>query len=235
MKFIRILVIFLGALSFSALALGDLYFEQTITTGGIMGQPPQSFTQKVWISKGNMCTENSLRQQRIIYKADLKTIVMVDLNKRTYTEITVEQFKEMTGMFAAMLGQQGGTFEFSIKKTGRTQRIDSWNCYEVLIAQPGDDTFRMEIWLTKDIKYDKALFDQYTEIFSAFLLTQKMLDEWKKLEGFPVKTITKMKFGEMKIESSGQVTKVSHAAISADIFSIPEGFEKTEFKMPQMP
>jgi hypothetical protein len=231
----KILMAGLSAVLLSTFAMADLYFEQRTTISGIMGQPAQTSLHKVWMTKGLMCTEDASRGNRIIYKADTNSIIIIDFNKKTYSEITAAEFKQMAGMFMSMMGQPGGVLDITLQKTGRTKKIGSWDCYEVTLVQKEGMNLKIEMWLTADINYDKTQYEEYQKIFSSAFLTQKVLDEWKKLEGFPVLTNTQMNFGQMQIETKSEVIKVNYNPAPHDIFSIPAGFTKTEYEMPQMP
>jgi hypothetical protein len=220
---------------FSTFALADLYFEQQTTISGIMGQPPLTSQNRVWMTTGLMCLEDTSKGSRIIYKADTNSIIIIDFNKKTYSKITAEGFKKMTGMLMAMMGQQGGVLDVTLQKTGRTKKIGSWDCYEVTLTQQEGMNLKVEMWLTIDIQYDRTQYEEYQKIFSSAFLSQEVLDEWKKLEGFPVQTKTQMNFGQMKIETTAEVTSVSYDPAPQDVFTVPAGFTKTEFEMPHAP
>jgi len=235
MKIIRASLISLIITLLASLAFADLYFEQKVTISGVMGQSAQTSMQKVWLSRGDMCMEDSVKGQKIVYRADSNILIIINLNNKTYTEITAKQFKQMTGSFAAMMGQQGGMLDISLQKTGKIQRIGSWNCYQVLFTTKAGMGIKIEMWLTKDIKYDKTQYEQYQNIFASTFMSQEALDEWKKLEGFPIRTNTTIVFEEMKIETQMEVTKMSYAPAPKDIFTVPAGFQKKDLEMPPMP
>jgi hypothetical protein len=228
----KILVSGFLVILFSTFALADLYFEQKITISGIMGQPPQTSQNRVWMTKGLMCMEDTSKGNKIIYKADTNSIIIIDFNKKTFSEIAAEDFKKMTSMFMAMMGQQGGVLDVILQKTGRTKKIGSWDCYEVTLTQQEGMKLKVEMWLTVDIQYDKTQYEEYQKIFSSAFLSEKVLDEWKKLEGFPVLTKTQMNFGQMQIETTAEVTSISYDPAPQDVFTVPAGFTKTEFEMP---
>jgi hypothetical protein len=235
MRFLKISAITFLAIVFASLALADLSFEQKTTTSGMMGQPGQSYVQKVWITKNQMCMDNSAQGQKMIFDAAKNKLIIINLNQKTYSEITPEQYKKMTSGMMAMMGQEGGGLDFSIQKTGKKKKIGSWDCFEVVVSSTGGMDMKMEMWVTKDIKYEKANYDRYTEIFASQFMTEKALAEWKKIDGFPVFTTTHMTMGQMKMESTTEVTNVSYKSIPKDVFAVPAGFTKTEFKMPRMP
>lgn len=235
MRLLKISAVSFLIIIFSLLACADLYFEQKTTTGGMMGQPAQTIVQKVWITKTHTCLEMAAMGQKIIFDATANKLIMINLNEKTYSEVTPEQYKEMTGAMMAMMGEQGGALEFSLQQTGRKKQIGSWDCYEVIMSSSGPMALKIEMWVTKEIKYDKSSYDKYTELFASSFLTDEAIEEWKQLEGFPVYSTTHMTMGQMKMESTTEVTTVSHEPISKDVFTVPAGFTKTEFKMPRMP
>lgn len=235
MKLLKISALSFLIIAFAALAFADLSFEHKTTTSGMMGQPGQTFTQKVWITANQMCMDNSAMGQKMIFDAAANKLIIINLNKKTYSEITPEQYKQMTSGMMSMMGQQGGMMDFTLQKTGNTKKIGSWDCYEVIMASTGGMGLKMDMWVTNDIKYDKANYDKYTEIFASNFMTQKALQEWKKIDGFPVYTTMHMTMGQMKMESTTEVTNVSYSPISKDVFAVPAGFTKTEFNMEKMP
>jgi len=235
MRLLKISAISFLIIVFSISAFADLYFEQKTTSGGMMGQPAQTFVQKVWITKTHTCVESAAMGQKLIFNAATNKLIIINMNEKTYSEVTPQQYKEMTGAMMAMMGEQGGMMDFTLQKTGRKKTIGSWNCYEVIMTSTGAMGLKIEMWVTKDIKYDKTSYDKYTEIFASSFLTDEAIKEWKKLEGFPVYSTTHMTMGQMKMESITEVTNVSHKSIPKDVFSVPAGFKKTEFKMPRMP
>jgi hypothetical protein len=235
MKLLKISALSFLIIVFAALvAFADLSFEQKTTTSGMMGQPGQTFTQKVWISKNLMCMDNSAMGQKMIFDTAANKLIIINLKQKTYSEVTPEQYKQMTGGMMAMMGQKG-MMEFTLQKTGRTKTIGSWNCYEVVMATTGGMDVKLEMWVTDDIKYDKANYDKYTEIFASSFFTEKAMQEWKKIDGFPVYNTMHMTMGQMKMESTTEVTNVSYSPIPKDVFAVPAGFTKTEFNMQQMP
>ena len=231
----KILMAGFSVVLLSTFAMADLYFEQKTTISGIMGQSPLTSQNRVWMTKGLMCMEETSKGSRIIYKADTNSIIIIDFDKKTYSEFTAEDFKKMTNMLMAIMGQQGGVLDVTLQKTGRTKKIGSWDCYEVTLTQQEGMKLKIEMWLTVDIQYDRTQYEEYQKILSSAFLSQKVLDEWKKLEGFPIQTKTQMNFGQMQIETVSEVTSISYDPAPQDVFTIPAGFTEIEFEMPQMP
>lgn len=57
---------------------------------------------------------------------------------------------------------------------------------------------------------------------------KKLLDEMKKIEGFPLKTVTNIKIMNMEMKTSKVVTSIEKGSISASVFDIPEGYTLVE-------
>jgi len=233
LKKVALMALLLGVMGTLAMPLAeDLYVEQQVTTSGIMGRPGTTSTQKLWMTKDMFRSDDPENYRSIIFRLDQNLILMLNTAQKSYQEASLEDFKEMMQMGAAMLGgmMEGG--EMNLVKTGKSQKIGQWNCYQVLMEQPN---MKIDMWITEEVSYDTTMFQKYLETIGGPFFSKKLIDQWAALKGYPIKSETSMTMGNMSMTTTTLVTSVSQTPIPKDLFSPPPDYKKVPFEVPRIP
>jgi len=173
---------------------------------------------------------------------DLKAgkITNLDHKKKTYYETTFEEmqqfFAEMNEMLASnpmMETMMGKVKEVQVQKTGETREIIGYTCTKYVLTM--GEKFKETLWVTPEVKMPVTYYDaskmSYAMMGPMAARFEKMLDEMKKIDGFPLATDVDMKMMGMDASSRSEVTEISKADISADTFAVPAGYKLTKSPM----
>jgi len=233
LKKVAFIVLLLGVMGTIATPQGgDLYVEQEVTTSGVMGRPGTTSTQKLWMTKNMFRSDDPQNYQSIIFRLDQNLILMLNTAQKSYQEASLEDFKKMMEMGGAMMGEMMEGGEMNLIKTGKSQKIGQWNCYQVLMEHP---SMKLEMWITEEVSYDATLFQKYLETIGGPFFSKKLIDQWAALKGYPIKSETSMTMGNMSMTTTTLVTNVSQAPIPKDLFSPPPDYKKVPFEVPRIP
>ena len=197
------------------------------------------------------------QQMIVTYDAGAKVMRMIDTPKRTYTEITEADLKQMAGMMQQMqaqmknlppevqkqmAGRMGGMpgggaapERITYKRTG-TSKVGQWACTTY-------DGFRGSEKVAEVCAAESGL----NVTAADFQVVQQLADMMKSMApgqidqiavygtvdsqgfaGFPVKRVT---FRNGKPESTSELTEFRREGIPADAFAVPAGFKKQSMGM----
>lgn len=210
-------------------ALADLYYETKIS-----GQPGRTEPgiSKTYMAETGMRMENPEGTVTIInYKEE--AFIELNLKDKTYTSTRFEDLlkpvdskdADATAQMEKMMEQMMGSME--VTKTEETQVINGYKCSKVMVTMMG---MPFEYWVTKDVKDYGALvakWEKYRNVFEKNPLLKNMssgFDMFKKIDGFPIKTISRM----MGMEIVSETVKVESKSIDGALFMPPKDFTKVE-------
>lgn len=210
-------------------ALADLYYESKIT-----GQPGRTepATSKTYMAENGMRMENPEGTTTIInYKEE--AFYEVNAKNNTYTMTKFDDFMKAEGAddekVAAQMDKMMEQMMASMKVTQTDEKaeINGYKCSKVLVDMMGTTS---EYWVTKDVKDYAALmgkWEKYKDVFAKNRFLKNMssgFDMQKKIDGFPIKTITKM----MGMEIVSEVVKVETKSLDSSVFLPPKDFTKVD-------
>lgn len=201
----------------------------------IMGQsqPAKDEEGATWLAKDKM-REDEGQTKSTIVRFDLKKIFIIEHDKKQYVEIDLPvdfdkilppQAKQMMQMMTATA---------KVTKTQETQTINEWNCtkylVEIGISMMGMEMpMKMEMWVTKDLGID---MEQYIEFYSEMLSIQPMfkdfIEEFQKVDGYPVRTEMTMSMMGAETRTLEEVISVEELEVPEGTFNLPEGFTKAD-------
>jgi hypothetical protein len=167
-------------------------------------------------------------------------MVQIDHKKKTYYETTFEEmqayFKQLSEMLAGnpMMGSMmGKVSDVQVDKTGETREILGHSCTKYVLSM--GDSFKETLWVAPDLKMPLKYYDAkkmtYAMMGPMATRFEKMLDEMKKIDGFPLATDVDMKVMGMDASSKTEVTEVKEGTISDDVFAIPSGYKQKKSPM----
>jgi hypothetical protein len=174
---------------------------------------------------------------------DVTTLIRLDNNKmyiinhadKTYSEINLPfNLEEMMPpeakqMLAAM------DISSNITDTGETQTINSWNCkkylVEISVSMMGMDMpIQMDMWTSKDLGVNLKEFKElYTKTLAANPMFQDFIQDFDKMDGYPVLTEFTMDVMGAQQKYREEVTSVEKTAAPSGTYDLPEGYTKTAY------
>ncbi len=235
---------------------GDIYMKEKKHTDAvkIMGQeqPATDEITEVWITTKGIRTDSP--KGSMIILIDEKKMIMIDHEKKTYTEMPMNMGQMMSkaakeeGMDdkeaeqageanqAMMQGMMQGMMkmEVTVQPTAETKKINNWNCKKYNLAM---NTFmgpmNTEIWASEDLKIDKDLYAKYTTALMSMMPGMQsgmgnMMREMEKIKGVQVRSIAKHEMMGQTISSSTELIEFKDGTAPANLFKIPAGYKKKE-------
>jgi hypothetical protein len=215
-------------------AAEDLTLHKTINSSGMMGSGAGTATSTEYFSKNAMRIKTSNGNDTIIRLDDGK-IIAIDHDKKTYSEMTFEQLKEMMDKVTAragmsqeqiaamkkMMGQAGESF--SISKEGPGEEIVGYATEKYRIKGP----IEIEVWAAPDLKIPTNYYDVMKMRLpqNPIIDFGKMYDELKKIDGIILKSETTVKMMNMGMKTSEIVTSAERGPIPASTFEVPAGYK----------
>lgn len=232
-----------------SLATADIMMKQKSHQDGfeMMGQkqPAKDVVKTTWITDDKMRSDDE--DQSIIVRLDKQVIYAVNHKEKSFIEIPMdaakslvdkgdEQAAEMMQMMQGMMKNIKAT----VTETGEKKKINAWQCTKYLktITLPmGQVT--SEVWATQDIKLDYELFARVAASMMAVQpgmagAMDDMIEEFKKIKGVPVLTITTTKIMNSEIKSSEELLEVKEDTPPAGTYDLPKSGYKEKSMMPGM-
>lgn len=232
----KILTIFSLVILLTGVSLADVYIKQNSHTDAIemMGQsqPAQDEVNHLWLGDNKMAMHSE--KQSVIINLDEKKMMMIDHQDKTYVEMDLPL--DMSKYFPPQLEQMMGQMKVSVTPTEKTQTINGYDCkaYDVKInfmMMEMDQT----VWASKDVPFDwKSYSEKMLPMMQQAMmrLGSEALDEFKKIEGFQIKTEMTMNMMGSEMNSYTEVVKIDKKDAPEGTYSLPEGYtQKEKFSM----
>lgn len=222
--------------------IGDgLILHKEVRSKGMMGQGGNE-TSTTYLSQNALREESSGGSDMIMYLAE-RRFVLIDHKKKTYSEMSVDDLQnrmddvskamsdpenqQAMEMLKQMMG--GGSGEVTVRHVGDGGSVAGFSTqkYEIKMSP-----MEMTLWATSEIEPPAAYFDMMNFRIASNPLfdTAQLIEAFRQVEGFPVKTETSMKLMGMNMETVSEVTKVERGAIDPAKFELPAGYNKAELK-----
>jgi hypothetical protein len=219
----------------------DLTIHQTQSSSGGRGGE-RSVTSTMYLS-GNAMKHSSSDGNDSIIRLDENKMILIDNNKKTYSEVTFQQLQEfmdkataamggandqqMEAMRKLMGGRGGADQPISVTKVGPGETIAGYATEKYLVKGP----MEMEVHAAPDLKIPAQYYDALKLRMpkNPFFDMGKLMEEMKKMNGVPMKQITTIKMMGMETKSTTLVTSVDKGAIPKTTFDVPAGYKKVDF------
>jgi hypothetical protein len=220
----------------------DLTIHQTETSSGGRGAG-RNGTSTTYLS-GNAVKRSGSDGSDVIIRLDEGKMILVDNNKKTYSEMTFQEMQAMMDKasdamknlppeaMAAMKNMMGNmATEISVTSAGPGETIAGYATEKYLVKGP----MEMEIWAAPALKVPPQFYDAIKMRMprNPMFDLGKLYDEMKKINGWPVKQITTLKMMGQEQKSESVVTSVDKTAIPKATFDVPAGYKKTEMTQPK--
>jgi hypothetical protein len=218
----------------------DLTLHET-TTGGMGGGA--GITTTIYFS-GNAMKRASSDGNDTIIRFDSGKLITIDNKKKTYTEMSMEELQammdkasaamqQMDGEAAAamrkMMGGGQGPMTFTVTKLGPGEQIAGYATEKYQVKGGPMD---MQIWAAPEVKVPAAYYDAMKARMrpNPMFDMGKMYEEFKKINGMALKTISTMKMMGREMVTTTVVNSVEKGAVPASTFDIPAGYRKVAMK-----
>ncbi len=229
---------FAGAMAFAPATL----FAQDITLHGTRTQPrgPEVATTSYFTSAA--IRQTTADGNETIIRLDAKKIIALDNKKKTYSEMTFDQLQKMTAAATAsmdnlppeaqaqmkkLMGGAGG--DVSVTPMGAGETIAGYATQKYHITMGSID---MEMSVAPSLVLPPVYYDVMKALAPANPMfdMKKMYEEFKKIKGTPLKTVTNMKMMGQSTTTTELVTSVDKGAIPGSVFDVPAGYKQMQMK-----
>ncbi len=250
---VRLALMFIASFVFLAAAAGvpsanaqatpvfseDLTMQETTTSSGVPGGG-RTMTSTNYFSRSFMKRVAPDGNDTLINLGEGK-IITIDNKNKTYSVVTVKELNDMLEKVTAATSENKAQMEAMRKMMG--QMSDSWT---VTKLGPGETIagyktekyslkgmMDMEMWVAPDLKVPPVYYDALKMRVrgNPMFDMSKMYDEFKKINGMTLKTVSTMNMMNMAIKTETVVTSVSKTPIPASVFEIPAGFKQVPSAM----
>ena len=207
----------------------DLTVVSTVTSG----KKAESSTATQYITEDKLRTSDG-RYDTITDIASGR-MVHVDHTKKEYWETSLaemrEQFAEIERMLEdnPMMGRMlGGATEVDVSKGSETREIAGYVCDQYLLTI---GKLRFDFCAARDLKAPVEYHDAKKMVYATMgpmaSRFEKLYEEMKKIDGFPLRTVLDSKIMGMKIHSVSEATEVRRGPIAPASFEPDPGYKKT--------
>ena len=161
---------------------------------------------------------------------DEKKMITIDPERKTYTEMTIGEMTEQMKAAAALMPEM----KVTVEHTGESEMVGKYPCKKIIIKISGMTDMTITSWVTDKIKTDKdadAFNEAYAELakdIPAFKSQVVIWEEYKKMNGFPVKTVTQVSGRGFSMKTETTLKSVKRGKVDPSVFAIPEGYKKRE-------
>jgi hypothetical protein len=210
--------------------------KNKLTESTVNGQPQPTKVEegKTWIAENKL--REDMAESSIIVRLDLNKIYTIDHSKKTYSEIDLPI--EIDKVFPAEAKQIMDVMQIkssSVREVAETQIIGSWLCQKFLVEveismMEMNVPMKMEVWASKQLGIDLIAYKKfYGAMLSLNPFTKDLSEEFKKIEGYPVLTISSVTTIGTETKEREEVVSVEKKDVPAKTFSLPKGYEKIPY------
>ncbi|MCU0286250.1 MAG: DUF4412 domain-containing protein [Acidobacteria bacterium] len=205
----------------------DIYIKQQTKTGAFMGQPAKDIIQEQWFGKDKIATVTE--ENTMVINLVEKKFYVINHKKKSYVEasLPLDMTKLMPDQMAGMMKGIMDGMTVSVQANGQTKKIMNWNTrgYDIKMNMMGMD-MKMVFWATTDVPFDwKNIAALSSELYKAQMkLGDKFVQEFKKIEGYPVASDMEM----MGMKMTMNTVEISDKPAPAGLYTPPPGYEKKD-------
>ena len=219
------------------LAEADIIIKKSKhTESTVMGQPQPAKNEegKTWIAKNKM--REDMAESSIIVRLDLNKIYTIDHSTKTYSEIDLPvEIEKVVPPEAKQMMEVMQIKSSSVKEMAETQTIRDWLCQKFLVEveismMEMNIPMKMEIWASRDLGIDLNTQQKFSDaILSLNPFTKGLSEEFKKIQGYPVLTISSVMMMGTETKEREEVVSVEKKDVPAKTFNLPKGYEKIHY------
>jgi hypothetical protein len=219
------------------LAEADIIIKKSKhTESTVMDQPqPAKYEEgKTWIAKNKM--REDMAESSIIVRLDLNKIYTIDHSTKTYSEIDLPvEIEKVVPPEAKQMMDVMQTKSSSVRETAETQTIRDWLCQKFLVEveismMEMNIPMKMEIWASRDLGIDLSAHKKFSDaILSLNPFTKGLSEEFIKIDGYPVLTISSVRMMGTETKEREEVVSVEKKDVASKTFNLPRGYKKIPY------
>lgn len=214
----------------------NVYFEQQIVTATDGRSDGVGVQSRVWYAGRRMRLESGDVEggPAFILQLDRGKAYRVDPAERVATEIDLERLRSSAQMDLSVAGDLMGGDEEGAGRTAalRTPKtIAGYRCDGYRIKA---GSALMDLYVTQQIPLGVESFAELLDWTGASQALRGVLDEVRKLPGFPLETHSRVSVMGKVHETRATVTKVRVGPQPATLFEVPRGYQvRAEEPLPE--
>ena len=221
-------VLLFAAVAVLPAAAEDLTVVSTVTsgkTGKTVTATQYLSADKLRSSDGNFDSITDLSSGKMIH---------VDHKKKEYWETSLEDLRQQFAAIDQMLDENpmmarmlGGATEVTVTKGTDTREVAGYVCdhYSMSIGK-----LHFELWAARGLKAPAEYHDAQKMVYAAMgpmaSRFDRLYEEMKKIEGFPLRTEMDSRLMGFKVRSVSEATEVRKGPIPDSAFDPPAGYKK---------
>ena len=194
-------------------------------------QPAQDEQSVTWMGDGRMRMDRG--GSTFIVRPDLKQLLFVDHGTKTYRKVDLPI--DMTKLMPPGMGEQMMQmmkFQATVTPSAETRPVEKWTArrFDVSLTSMMMN-MKSTVWATKEVKLD---ISTYNDLHEQIVLMQPgmsaVINEMRKIEGFPVLTEGVVTMMGSEVKNSEKVTAVEEGLTApAGTYDPPAGYTEQEF------
>ncbi|MFZ9888439.1 MAG: hypothetical protein ACO3JL_13130 [Myxococcota bacterium] len=230
-------VVLVCALGAGAEARAGYYMEHEAVLPNPQTMQPQRSTVRSWHEGRRFKRQTPMTNEFVIIDLDKGEVVGINEDLRTYWRMPSARYHQVSLMSLMVMGvtptADGGiaTPPGLFKKTGQTAEIAGRKAYEVEVQGKLPPGMRTTFWLSTEVPLPMARMVEQLN----FALGepkhpgfQDLFAQWRSLEGYPVQSITSMRFPQGGvITTSETLVLYRDEKVSPSVFEVPKGYSMT--------
>lgn len=194
---------------------------------------PNETSGTTWISKTKMRQDEG--DSTVIIRMDKQKLFVINHLDKTYSELDLPLKLEENLAPQAKQFIQALEISSSIMETQEVKEIKGWKSRKIIahmsISMMGMDMpMTMEIWTSQETGIDLKFFRKfYAVLLSMNPFTNALLDQFEKIEGFPVLTKISMRVKDSETVSQDEVISIEEMKAPKGTFDLPAGYTKIAY------
>jgi hypothetical protein len=218
----------------AAVRAQDVTLHETTTVRG-QETPTTAFLGKTAMR------HNGADGKDVILRYDAQKMILVDNKRKTYSEMTFDDLQKMAAaatqgmenlppeVAAKMKGMMGGGGAVLVTKLGAGETIAGYATEKYHVVM---EPMEIDLWVAPDLAVPPVYYDAMKSLMPANPMfdMKRLYEEYKKINGTPMKSITNVKMMGQAITTTVVVTAVDKAPIPASTFEVPAGYKLVPMK-----
>jgi uncharacterized protein DUF4412 len=215
---------------------GDVYFEQTTVTSGPGSPAGPGVASRVWYSGKRMRMEpgGAVGGPAFVLRLDTGQAWRLDPATKTALAVDMDRLRSQAQMDMAMAGDLMGAEEGAARTTplraGKT--IAGYACRGYRITSAASV---MDVYVTEALPVGIEAFTDFLEWSGASQSLAGLMDELRRLPGFPLQTRSRVTVLGEEHETVSTVTKVKVGPLAPALFERPRDYRLQAEPPPRQP
>jgi hypothetical protein len=213
----------------------DVYFEQTTVATAAGAAPGPGVASRVWYSGKKMRMEpgGAVAGPAFVLRLDTGQAWRLDPATKTAVAVDMDRLRSQAQMDLAMAGDLMGAEEGAARTTRLRARktIAGYPCRGYRIASAGSV---MDVYVSDALPVGMEAFTDFLEWSGASQSLAGLMDELRRLPGFPLQTRSRVTVLGEAHETVSTVTTVKVGPLAPSLFERPKDY-KLQAPPPQQP